>query len=186
MEPTISQYHYERRRPESSVERRQTPPSSAHRRLAPRTRRYVHARAVACHRVRRGAGRARRCPRDQLGIPVVVVKTAAATNVGAYGTPVDGITGTSDVTFDDDVEPYDDYDFIFEVTTGGNGRHQRKLPRYSLDGGASQPDHRARDRQQRHRFRQHQAGFGAGTLVTGDTIPFARRLPWDDTSCSRP
>ena len=47
-------------------------------------------------------------PRDGSRIPVVVVKTAAATNVGAYGTPVDGITGTSDVAFDDDVEPFDD------------------------------------------------------------------------------
>lgn len=118
----------------------------------------------------------------KLGIPVVVVKTAAATNVGAYGTPVDGITGTSDVTFDDDVEPFDDYDFIFEVTTGGTVGTSASY-RYSLDGGASYSPITALGTANNVTVAGNiKLEFGAGTLVTGDTISVRTSAPrWDDT-----
>ena len=118
----------------------------------------------------------------KLRIPVVVVKTAAATNVGAYGTPVDGITGTSDVTFDDDVEPFDDYDFIFEVTTGGTVGTSASY-RYSLDGGASYSPITALGTANNVTVSGNiKLEFGAGTLVTGDTISVRTSAPrWDDT-----
>lgn len=120
----------------------------------------------------------------QRGGPVLVIKTAAATNVGAYGTPVDGITGTSDVTFDTDYDPFDDYDFIFTVVTGGTIGVAGITYKYSTDGGLSFSPVTALGTASALVIAAYNIGleFAAGTLVAGDTISVRCSAPrWDDT-----
>lgn len=118
------------------------------------------------------------------GRPVLIVKTAAATNVGAYGTPVDGITGTSDVTVDTDVKPHDEYDFIFTVVTGGTIGTAGITYKYSLDGGNNYSATTALGTANAVTFTPGNIGldFAAGTLIAGDTLSVRTSAPrWDDT-----
>lgn len=120
----------------------------------------------------------------QTGRPVLCVKTAAATNVGAYGTPVDGITGTSAVTVDTDVKPHDEYDFIFEVIAGGTIGVSGITYRHSIDGGNNYSATTALGTATSATFTPGNIGldFAAGTLVAGDTFTVRTSAPrWDDT-----
>ena len=120
---------------------------------------------------------------QRTGRPVVVVRTAAATNVGAYGTPVDGVTGTSTVTVDTDVEPYDDYDVIFEVIAGGTIGVAGITYRVSLDNGNNYSAVTGLGTANSVTLIGNCGlDFGAGTLVAGDTFTFRTTAPrWDDT-----
>lgn len=118
------------------------------------------------------------------GRPVLAVKTAAATNIGAYGTPVDGITGTSAVTVDATDEPHDEYDFIFEVIAGGTIGVAGITYRYSLDGGNNYSATTALGTANTITTAVGNVGldFAAGTLVAGDTFSVRTSAPrWDDT-----
>ena len=71
------------------------------------------------------------------GCPVLFCKTAAATNVGSYGTIVKTGTGTSVITASSSAKPYDSYDVIVKFVTGGTVGTAGITYQWSLDNGAT-------------------------------------------------
>lgn len=120
---------------------------------------------------------------QRTGRPVMFVKAATATD-GGYGTPVDGITGTSDVTVDTDVEPHDRYDFIFKVVTGGTIGVAGITYRYSLDGGENWSATTALGTANALTMTPGNVGldFGAGTLIAGDRLSVRTTAPAYDST----
>lgn len=121
---------------------------------------------------------------QRTGKPVLFVKAATVTD-GGYGTPVDGITGTSDVAVASAVKPYDMYDFIFEVVTGGTRGTPGITYRYSLDGGENWSPITALGTDVAITTPEGNVGltFAAGTLIAGDRYSFRTTAPaYDSTS----
>lgn len=120
---------------------------------------------------------------QRYGKPVLMVRAAAASVIGAYGTPVDNVSGTSAVTVDTDDEPFDDYDFIFEVIAGGTIGTAGITYRYSLDNGENYSPITALGTANTLTLDGNVGlDFGAGTLVAGDTFSVRTTAPAaDDT-----
>lgn len=121
---------------------------------------------------------------QKTGSPVVVVKTAAATNVGAYGTLASTATGTSVVTVVTGTQPRDDYDFILTFVTGGTRGTAGATYKYSLDGGNNYSAVLALGTDTSVTTAVGNVGlaFGSGTFVAGDTHVVRTTAPrWDDT-----
>lgn len=69
------------------------------------------------------------------GKPVLCVKTAAASTIGAFGAITQPATGTATVTATAGAEPFDDYEVQIEVVLGGTVGTGPIHLRHSLDGG---------------------------------------------------
>lgn len=113
------------------------------------------------------------------GDPVVVVNTGTTTN-GACGTPdVTGVTGTSVVTADASVYPYDDYEMYFLVVTGGTRGTAGITFRYSFDGGKNMSALVALGTAITYTVPNSgvKVNFAAGTLVAGDYWSFRTTAP---------
>lgn len=107
---------------------------------------------------------------QKYGRPVVTVRADAATNVGDYGTPVDAVTGTSVVSTTVGSEPNDEYDFVFEVVTGGTIGTAGITFRFSFDGGSNFSPVTALGTATDYDFGLGVSlDFAAGTLIAGDT-----------------
>lgn len=121
---------------------------------------------------------------QRTGRPVLITKAATVTD-GSYGTPVNGITGTSVVAVAASVKPYDLYDFIFEVVTGGTRGTAGIKYRYSLDGGENWSATIALGTDVAITTAAGNVGltFAAGTLVAGDRFSVRTVAPiYDSTS----
>jgi hypothetical protein len=120
---------------------------------------------------------------EKYGRPVVLVRTGQTT-VGAAGTVTFDGTGTSVATVDAGSEPYDDYEVVVEIVTGGTRGVAGITYRYSLDGGRTWspvialgtatsiviPD------------TDITINLAAGTLVAADEISFRTTAPkWNTT-----
>lgn len=118
---------------------------------------------------------------QRTGKPVLCVKAASGTD-GGYGTPVNGITGTSVVTVTASVKPYDMYDFIFEVITGGTRGTAGITYRTSLDGGESWTPTTALGTDVAIVTPYGNVGlsFAAGTLVANDRFSVRTTAPLVD------
>lgn len=103
------------------------------------------------------------------GDPVVVVNTGTTTN-GAAGAVTFTGTGTSVVTVDATVYPYDDYEVYFLVVTGGTRGTAGITFRYSLDGGKNMSALVSLGTAITYTIPNAgvKVDFAAGTLVAGD------------------
>lgn len=125
---------------------------------------------------------------EKYGRPVVIVRTGQ-TNPGSFpdgAVTVQTGTGTSVVTVDNvGTAPHDDYEFYFEVVTGGTIGIAGVTFRWSLDGGRTKSPVTALGVAALFIFPGSggvQINFAVGTLVAGDTVTFGGNAPkWDTT-----
>lgn len=112
------------------------------------------------------------------GDPVVVVNTGTTTN-GAAGAVTFTGTGTSVVTVDAAVYPYDDYEVYFLVVAGGTRGVAGITFRYSLDGGKNMSALVALGTATNYTIPNAgiKVDFAAGTLVAGDYWSFRTTAP---------
>lgn len=122
---------------------------------------------------------------EHTGRPVVFVRAAKATD-GSYGTLNDDlVTGTSAITVDSTIKPYDEYDFVFKVTAGGTIGVTGIKYQISLDGGRNfQPEAPLGTANTLTITEANiKIQFAAGTLILGDTATVRTEAPiWDSTS----
>jgi len=117
---------------------------------------------------------------ERTGKPVVVIRTATTT-AGAAGTvDVDDVDGTSVITVDvDPLAPYDDFDVVFEVVTGGTIGVAGITFKYSLDGGHNYSPVTALGTANTYTIPNSGVvlNFAAGTLVAADEATFRTTAP---------
>lgn len=113
------------------------------------------------------------------GDAVVVVNTGVTTDGAAGSVNDDGVAGTSAVTVDSAVKPYDDYEVYFLVVTGGTRGTAGITFRYSLDGGKNMSALVALGTALNYTIPNAgvKVDFGAGTLVAGDYWSFRTTAP---------
>ncbi len=113
------------------------------------------------------------------GNPVVAVKTGITTNGAASAVVSTGKTGTSVVTVDATVFPYDDYDVYFLVVAGGTRGTDGITFRWSLDGGKNMSALVKLGTALTYTIPNSgvKVDFAVGTLVAGDYWSFRTTAP---------
>lgn len=113
------------------------------------------------------------------GSSVVVVKTGVTTDGAAGTVDDDNVAGTSVVTVDATVDPYDDYEVYFLVETGGTRGTDGITFRYSLDGGKNMSPLVKLGTAITYTIPNSgvKVDFAAGTLVAGDNWSFRTTAP---------
>lgn len=113
------------------------------------------------------------------GNPVVVVRTGVTTDGAAGAVDDSGVDGTSAITVDAAVKPYDDYEVYFLVVTGGTRGTDGITFRYSLDGGRNMSALVSLGTATSYTIPNAgvKVDFAAGTLVAGDYWSFTTTAP---------
>jgi len=121
---------------------------------------------------------------DLYGQPVCVVRADTGTPASLSAVDVTGVTGTSVVTVDASVLPYDSYQVVVNVITGGTVAAAGIEVTYSLDGGinTSQPQALATDDFLLIADANIKVMFGTGTLIAGDVVTFSSFAGKPDTA----
>jgi hypothetical protein len=121
---------------------------------------------------------------DIYGQPVCVVRADTGTPATYSAVDVTGVTGTSVVTVDASVLPYDSYEVVVTIVTGGTIAAAGIQLTYSLDGGitTSQPQALGTAAFFLITDANIKVMFAAGTLVAGDTVKFSSFAGKPDTT----
>src|SRR4029077_13492555 len=121
---------------------------------------------------------------DLYGQPVCVVRAGEGSPATYSAVDVTGVTGTSVVTVDASVLPYDSYQAVITVVTGGTIAAPGIQITYSLDDGntTSQAQALGVDDFFLITDANIKLMFAAGTLVAGDVVVFPSFAPKPDTT----
>lgn len=121
---------------------------------------------------------------DLYGQPVCVVRALEGTPASYSPVDVTGVTGTSIVTVDASVLPYDSYQVVVTIVTGGTIAAAGIQLTYSLDDGATTSQVQALGVDPFFVIADANIKlmFAAGTLVAGDVIRFSSFAGKPDTT----